>query len=124
MTKGILEKTYQIVVPPEKAMPWDAYVAIIDQEWQALLVKTDSAEKDFQEFFERHTCCLPQMYPVFKRGAHGPYPGAIISQPVLPDFTRKVPDFLYVTRDSATVYAVLIEIEHPTKPWATSAGQQ
>jgi hypothetical protein len=123
MTKGILEKSYQIVVPPEQAMPWDTYVGIVDQEWQALLAKTDSVEKDFQEFFERHTCCLPQMYPVFKRGAHGPYPGAIISQPVLPDFTRKVPDFLYITRDSATVYAVLIEIEHPAKPWATAGGQ-
>jgi len=124
MTKGFLEKSYQTVVPPERAMPWETYVEIVNQEWQTLLANTNSAEKDFQEFFERHTCCLPQMYPVFRRGAHGPYPGAIISQPVLPDFTRKVPDFLCITRDSATVYAVLIEIEHPAKHWATSAGQQ
>ena len=123
MSKGTLE-TYQIVVPPEKAMSWDAYVEIVSREWQALLANTGSVEKDFQEFFERHTCCLPQMYPVFKRGAHGPYPGTIISQPVLPGFSRKVPDFLYITRDSATVCAVLIEIEHPAKAWATSAGQQ
>ena len=124
MTKGVLEKSYQITVPPEHAMTWDTYVEIVNQEWQALLANTGSTEKDFQGFFERHTCCLPQMYPVFKRGAHGPYPGAVISQPVLPGFSRKVPDFLYITRDSATVYAVLIEIEHPAKPWATSAGQQ
>lgn len=124
MSKGVLERTYQIVIPPEKAMSWDNYVGIISQEWQMLLLNNNSIEKDFQEFFERHTCCLPRMYPIFKRGAHGPYPGAIISQPVLPGFSKKVPDFLYITRDSATVYAVLIEIEHPAKPWATSAGQQ
>ena len=116
MTKGVLEKSYQITVPPEHAMTWDTYVEIVNQEWQALLANTGSTEKDFQGFFERHTCCLPQMYPVFKRGAHGPYPGAVISQPVLPGFSRKVPDFLYITRDSATVYAVLIEIEHPANP--------
>jgi hypothetical protein len=121
---NVLAKSYQTVIPPEPAMSWDSYAAIIGQEWQALLTNAVTGEKDFQEFFERHPSCLPQMYPVFRRGAHGPYPGAIISQPVLPGFSRKVPDFLYITRDSATVYAVLIEIEHPAKPWATSAGQQ
>jgi len=104
-------------------MAWDDYAEIIDAEWQALLLNANAVEKDFQEFFERHPCCIPQMYPVFKRGAHGPYPAAIIAQPVLPGFSRKVPDFLYITRDSATVYAVLIEIEHPSKPWATVGGQ-
>lgn len=57
------------------------------------------------------------------RGGHGPFPGAVISQPVLPGFSRKIPDFLWLARDSATVYAVLIEIEDPAKSWATSAGQ-
>ena len=120
---SLLNKSYQVVTPPEPAMSWDKYVGIIDSELQALFANVSAVEKDFQEFFERHPCCLPQMYPVFKRGAHGPYPGAIISQPVLPGYSRKVPDFLYITRDSATVYAVLIEIEHPAKPWATAGGQ-
>lgn len=124
MNKNVLTKSYEIIVPPERAMLWETYVGIVYQEWHDLLANPDAVEKDFQGFFERHTCCLPQMYPVFKRGAHGPYPGVIISQPALPGFSRKVPDFLYITRDSATVYVVLIEIEHPAKPWATSTGQQ
>ena len=104
-------------------MPWDRYASIIDVEWQALLSDPSTLESSFQQFFERHPCCLPQMYPTFRRGGHGPFPGAIISQPALPGFSKKVPDFLCITRDSATVYAVLIEIEHPRKAWATASGR-
>jgi hypothetical protein len=118
-----LTPTYKIVSPPEAAMKWETYEPIIKNEWTALLARGDTTERDFQEFFERHPCCLPQMYPLFQRGGHGPYPGAIVSQPSLPGLSRKIPDFLYITRDSTCVYAVLIEIEHPSKPWATSSGQ-
>lgn len=103
-------------------MPWDAYEAIMRGEWAALLAKDGTTEDDFQEFFERHPCCLPQMDRLFQRGGHGAFPGAVVSQPVLPGFGEKVPDFLYIARDSACVYVVLIEIEHPAKPWATASG--
>lgn len=114
--------TYQLVTPPEPAMSWEDYEEIILREWDVLLSRRDSTEKDFQKFFETHPCCLPQLYRLLLRGGHGPFPGAIISQPILPGFTLKIPDFLYITRDSATVYAVLIEIEHPSKSWATKNG--
>jgi hypothetical protein len=120
---SFLSTSYELVSPPEPAMPWPTYESIIQGEWDALLAKDDTTERDFQEFFERHPCCLPQMDRLFQRGGHGPYPGAIVSQPVLPGFGKKVPDFLYIARDSACVYAVLIEIEHPLKPWATASGQ-
>jgi hypothetical protein len=120
---SVLAKTYEIAVPPEPAIRWEVYAAIIEQELQALLANPNAKERDYQEFFERHPSCLPQMYPIYQRGAHGPFP-AIVSQPVLPGYSRKMPDFLYITRDSGTVYAVLIEIEDPAKPWATESGQQ
>lgn len=120
---GFNTTTYQLVTPPEQAMSWSAYEAIINKEWAELLARNDTAERDFHSFFERHPCCLPQLYRLFQQGGHGVFPGAVVSQPVLPGFVKKVPDFLYLARDSACVYAVLIEIEHPAKPWATTAGQ-
>jgi hypothetical protein len=53
---------------------------------------------------------------------HGPIYGAVYSQPELPGFRAKRPDFLLFEQDSATVYAILIEIEAPQKPWCTSRG--
>jgi hypothetical protein len=118
-----MEKTYKIVKSPYPAMGWEKYKKIILKEWKELLEKIDRVtERDFQHFFESHPCMLPWIYGVFGVGAHGMFPSALISQPVLPSFTRKVPDFMFIARDSAAVYAVLIEIEDPRKPWATSNG--
>src|SRR5438552_1960457 len=119
-----LGKSYEVVTPPAPPMVWDDYVATMESEWNALLSSNSVAESDFQEFLERHPCYLPQVDHFFGgRGGHGPYPSAVITQPVLPGYSRKIPDFLWIARDSATVYAVLIEIEDPKKSWATSAGQ-
>ena len=118
----ILRK-YQMVDPPESSMPWELYAATVEKELSDLLEDPEACEDKFQDFFERHPCCLPRLYPFCRRGAHGPFPYAVISQPVLPGISGHVPDFLYITRDSATVFAVLIEIERPFKKWATKGGQ-
>jgi hypothetical protein len=120
----VLGVSYKIATSPVQPMAWDDYVATMESEWNALLSNSSVGERHFQEFFERHPCYLPQINNFFDgRGGHGPYPSAVITQPVLPGYSRKIPDFLWITRDSATVYAVLIEIEDPKKSWATSAGQ-
>lgn len=119
-----MKPTYEIIIPPALPLSWDDYVTIMESEWKTLLENDAATERDFQEFFERHPCYLPHMHHIWGgRGGHGPFPCAVISQPVLPGYSRKVPDFLWIARDSAAVYAVLIEIEAPTKPWATVAGQ-
>ncbi|WP_265595945.1 Shedu anti-phage system protein SduA domain-containing protein [Verrucomicrobium sp. BvORR106] len=92
-------------------------------EYGQLLDREGSSEQDFQSFFEDHPCFMPEAYGTFGRGGHGPYPGAIVSQPILPGITTRFPDFLYIARDSATVFAVMIEIEHPRKLWATKSGR-
>ncbi|WP_438479771.1 Shedu anti-phage system protein SduA domain-containing protein [Oleiharenicola lentus] len=120
---NILATTYQTVIPPEPAMSWKSYEAIIKREWSDLFARTDTTERDFQVFFEQHPCCLPDMGRFFPGGGHGAFPGAVVSQPVLHGFAKKVPDFLYIARDSACVYTVLVEIEHPSKSWATAGGQ-
>lgn len=118
-----MNKSYEIVTPPEPAMSWEAYSEIIQNEYASLLDRKDTPESDFQKFFEENPCFLPAAYGIFHAGAHGPYPGAVISQPRLPGLSEKIPDFLYITRDSESVYVILIEIEHPGKPWATKTGQ-
>jgi Shedu protein SduA, C-terminal len=115
--------TYKLVNPPEPSMEWEEYRQIVTHEWKAFWDSRVSDERIFQEFFQTHPCMLPWIYGFLRIGGHGMFPNALITQPVLPSFTRKIPDFLWIARDSAAVYAVLIEIESPNKPWATSDGK-
>jgi hypothetical protein len=54
---------------------------------------------------------------------HAPFPAAVISQPVLPDLTCRIPDFMWIAKNSVAIYPNLIEIEAPNKRWFTKAGQ-
>ena len=118
------DKTYIIEKATTPAMHWEQYNELVASEWDKLLSKNQAIEQKFQEFFEHHPCMLPRVYDIIGQGAHCPWPSALISQPVLPTFTRKIPDFMWIASDSTSIYAVLIEIETPSKPWATDNGQQ
>ncbi len=120
----INKPTYEIEKPNTPALKWEEYKELITSEWKKLLEDNQDDENKYQEFFERHPCMLPRVYGIFHEGAHGVWPSALISQPVLPTFTRKIPDFMWIAYDSESIYAVLIEIEAPSKPWATEKGQQ
>jgi hypothetical protein len=103
-------------------MPWEAYKHIVLTEWKELLAGLDVPESEFQVFFERHPCMLPWIGGLSDIGHHGLFPGAVISQPRLPDFDGAIPDFLLVTRNSMNIYANFVEIETPQKPWFTRNG--
>ena len=119
-----LEQTYKIVEPESPAMKWDEYEKIVLDEWSKLLIQENlNNESKFHSFFERHPCMLPRTFEVFGDGTYI-WPNSLISKPVLPEFTRKIPDFMWITFDSVAIYAVLIEIEAPGKPWSTSKGRQ
>lgn len=118
------DKTYIIEKATTPAMHWEQYNELVTSEWDKLLSKNQAIEQEFQEFFERHPCMLPRVYDIIGQGSHCSWPSALISQPVLPTFTRKIPDFMWIASDSISIYAVLIEIETPSKPWATDNGQQ
>jgi len=100
-----------------EAMPEDEYFAEAMARYGEVL---DAAthEKDMQAFFEEHPPLLPFGFPDFT--GHGPHPRALISQPELVGLGSRQPDFLWLTRDSAELRPVLIEIEKPTKRWATT----
>ena len=118
------KKTYNIVSAPAKAWDWHRYERTLAEKWSHLLKNQQNyCERDFEQFFELHPCMLPWLYGEIGRGAHGMFPNALISQPILPGLDSKIPDFMWIASDSSSVFVVLIEIEDPNKSWATKKGQ-
>ena len=118
-----MKVTYQLKPPPIDAMEWDSYAIAVEDELQQLLRSEECAEEKYQHFLELNPSLLPWGYGTFGGGHHGLIHGAVISQPRLPGLGGYKPDFLYIATDSAAIYAVLIEIESPCKPWFTQSGQ-
>jgi hypothetical protein len=119
----MFKKTYEWAVGPPP-MTWAEYANIINNKWSELLNSESSKEEVFQSFLEQHPCMLPGPFGLIGTSGHSPYPAAAISQPFLPDFTRRVPDFMWIARTSDTIYPILIEIESPAKPWFTKDDVQ
>lgn len=82
------------------------------------VLESAAEEKPLQTFFEQHPPLLPFAFPDYT--GHGPYLEALVSQPELAGLGTRQPDFLWLTRSSGELRPVLIEIEKPTKKWATS----
>lgn len=101
-------------------MQWPDYERRLTAEWNHLL-SIDPAEGAIHTFIEKHPCMLPG---AFSFPASGSYPvrAALITKPPLQSTTRRVPDFMWLAADSATLYPVLIEIETPAKRWFTGRG--
>jgi hypothetical protein len=57
-------------------------------------------------------------------GHHGGWNDTVISQPPLPGISKRVPDFMWLTKNSEDIIPVLIEIEAPGKPWFNEDGQR
>ncbi|WP_433512894.1 Shedu anti-phage system protein SduA domain-containing protein [Nonomuraea sp. CA-143628] len=104
------------------AVSWDQYEAWLASEWLNIL-KSDPAELEVQKFLEQHPSLLPAAADDVGRGHHGACWDAVITQPRLKGLGGdRLPDFMWVKRDTATVYVILIEIEAPRKPWFTENG--
>jgi len=121
----MLDKTYQIEAPPEPAMKWDSYEQLIMAEWDQLLNVDSPAEKDVQAFLERHPSMLPGAFNLLGgESGHYPWLCGVISQPPLPSYNSRIPDFMWLSLNSDTEEPVLIEIEAPSKRWFTESGIQ
>lgn len=66
---------------------------------------------------------IPGPFGLIGQSGHYPYLGTVISQPELTGLSKRIPDFMWLACDSATIYPVLIEIEAPSKTWYTKAGK-
>lgn len=99
------------------AESWSGNVARLTTEWRALLA-SDPPEPDVQVFLERHPSLVPGATDnIGPHGHHGVCWSAVIRQPELPGLDRRVPDFMWVRRDTAAVRPILVEIEAPSKRW-------
>ncbi len=122
----MLEKSYKIEKSPDSPIAWERYSALVLKEWRKLLSSEDAnSEGRIQAFLEQHPCMLP--------GADGlmgdtssdcPFRCAVISQPVLPSYEKRIPDFMWMAGNSMYNYPVLIEIESPTKKWFVRTRKQ
>lgn len=108
---------------PEDPRPaeWGEFAERLRQQWRSLL-DSNPVESVVQDFLERYPCMLPRPYALFRGGHHGPFPAAVITQPILPSYEARRPDFLWLSADSMNYWAVSIEIERPNKPWFTKQG--
>jgi hypothetical protein len=111
-------KTYKITRNGPKPMAWPEYERQLKQAWQDLL-GSNPTEPVVQSFLEKHPCLLPGFRTMTGSSGHGPFPDAVISQPPLAAIGKKVPDFMWLSKDSLVLEPVLIEIERPSKRWFT-----
>ncbi|HET6232415.1 MAG TPA: Shedu anti-phage system protein SduA domain-containing protein [Longimicrobiaceae bacterium] len=110
-------------IPAPPSLPWFECPQAVQGEWSDFLNTADPLnEALFQEFLEQHPSLLPGPHGTTHGHYHGPVNNSVYCQAELPGFRAKRPDFLLFEQDSATIYAVLIEIEAPGKPWCTSSG--
>jgi len=121
-----IEKTYIIETPPEPSMGWEKYEQLIIAEWNELLNRNMRPnEKEIQSFLERYPCMVPGAFNLIgAESGHLPIFCGLISQPILPSFNYRKPDFMWLSKNSDTIEPVLIEIEDPNKQWWTDSGQQ
>jgi hypothetical protein len=114
MGSGLWVKTYEMAADPVPRFEVEEYIAWLTETWHMLLDSGEDDESMFQDFLEQHPSLLPRIF-----GGHGPLHGSVISQPELPGFRAKRPDFMWIAKDSSAITAHLIEIESPSKRWAT-----
>lgn len=100
-------------------MTWNDYERRLRSEWNRLL-ESGPHETELQQFLEDHSCMVPGAH--FPMTGSSPVRAALITQPALQSSIRRVPDFMWLSNDSATLYPVLIEIERPEKKWFTAKG--
>jgi len=82
-------------------------------EWKKLLCNDSIKEKDLQKFLETNPCMIPGAYGLSLTSGHMPLYASVFSQPVLPGFKAKKPDFMWIATCSNEINPKLLEIEDP-----------
>lgn len=114
---------FKAISNPPPSMNWEEYEARTKREWEKLLnMGQGISEKEIQNFLETHPSMIPGAFGLAFTSGHYPFPGAVISQPILKGLGTKRPDFMWLAMDSGTFYPVLVEIEKPAKKWFTNSG--
>lgn len=106
------------------AMAFSDYSGTVVREWNILLA-TDPTERAVQSFLELHPSMIPGgSGDVGPAGHHGSEFSAVFREPELKgDGPSYKPDFMWVTRSTARITPILIEIERPSKEWFKTNGR-
>ena len=106
------------------ATPWDEYREQLLPAWSKLLA-ANPAERQVQDFLEDNPCLLPGGFGEYGSGGHhGPTLGGVYREAPLQGIgKRRRPDFMWVTRATALITPVCIEIEKPGKRWFKESGR-
>lgn len=107
-----------------QAMDWQSYADDVLSQWYDLL-KSDPEEPTVQDFLELHPAMIPGgSGDIGPGGHHGSEMSAVFRQPALTgNGPSYAPDFMWVTRSSALITPILIEIEKPGKRWFQKNGR-
>jgi hypothetical protein len=116
------ERLEELGVP---ATPEEEYRRLLALAWRDLWTsEAGRDEGNLQHFLEHHPCLIPGFRSFDTYSGHAPFPGAVITQPKLPELSTKQPDFCWIATDSVWVYAILVEIETPNKRWFKGTGKR
>ena len=122
-----LKQTYELVKDAPPAMTWDTYRTWLEDQWGLLLETGDKDdEKVFHRFLEHHPCLVPGGDGTGESfgGHHGAFVEAVYTEALLPEPSRRYPDFMWITKNSELLIPVLIELEAPGKRiWRASDNQ-
>ena len=121
MSANPFRRTYELADGPP-AVKWEEYIDRASARWISLLSDPEASEADVQLFMEQNPSFVPGAFGVEGPANHGPFIGALITQPRLPGLTRPVPDFMWINKQSDRLFVVLIEIEDPKKRWFNAKG--
>ena len=103
------------------AIDFEEYSKLAMAEYHTLL-ETNPLEPAVQDFLERHPSMVPGAWTPGTKSGHGPLYHALITQPTLPGFGSRIPDFMWLSNHSGAIYAAIVEIERPGKRLFTRSG--
>jgi hypothetical protein len=109
--KGFLAHTYELHANPPSRMLWKEYEGRMLAEWAALLnSEMGCDEKRVHKFLVKHPSMIPGAYSMTGPSGHSPFPMAVLSESALSGLGMKVPDFIWLSKDSVNFTPVFIEI--------------
>ena len=118
--KSLFKETYQQKRGPTSTS-FDDYQSSLEKAYNRLLDRNPS-EPEVHRFFQENPCLVPGAWTPGSTSGHYPLHCALITQPRLPGFRSRQPDFMWISTHSGTWYPTLIEIESPRKKVFTKSG--
>jgi hypothetical protein len=105
-----------------KRPSFEPYAIRVNSEFKALL-SSGADERQIQVFLEHHPALVPGALTPSSSSGHDPLHCALVTQPLLPGFHSRMPDFMWIAAHSGRWYPTLIEIENPSKRLFTSGSR-